>query len=124
MNLIITGSRTFNDYKLLEQECKKFIVKIGYLPNNIVSGECRGADKLGEMFAEKYKIPIMKFPANWDEYGKRAGMIRNVEMAKNASHCIIFWDGKSQGSKHMIEQCEKYFVTYKIVNYEKIHESR
>lgn len=123
MNLIIAGSRTFNDYKLLEQECKKFIVKIGYLPNNIVSGECRGADKLGELFAEKYKIPIMKFPANWDKYGKQAGMIRNVEMAKNASHCIIFWDGKSLGSKHMIEQCEKYFVTYKIVNYEKIHES-
>ena len=50
---------------------------------------------------------IKEFPAKWGQYGKRAGYLRNEEMANYATHCICFWDGESKGTKHMIDIAER-----------------
>ena len=52
-------------------------------------------------------IKIKYFPADWNTYGKSAGFVRNIEMAENATALIAFWDGKSSGTKHMIETAKK-----------------
>lgn len=67
---------------------------------------CKGADTLGERYAEEKNIEIVKMPADWDKFGKSAGYRRNESMAKIATHCICFWDGKSVGTKHMIDLCK------------------
>lgn len=115
--IIIAGSRNFNDFSLLDYEVKKFILENFNKEDEIeiVSGTAAGADKLGERFAEKYNFPVKKFPANWDLHGKKAGPIRNEEMAKYATHCIVFWDGESRGTKNMIENAEKYNLIYKVI---------
>lgn len=41
--------------------------------------------------------------ANWEKHGKSAGYKRNQEMANVSTHLIAFWDGKSRGTKHMID---------------------
>src|SRR5699024_1423438 len=72
----------------------------------IISGTAQGADSLGEKFAHKYQIPVKRFPANWNCYGKKAGILRNRQMAQYASNngiLIAFWDGQSPGTKNMIE---------------------
>jgi hypothetical protein len=117
--LIIAGSRTFDNYRLLSHEVKKFIVEvIGSKKNlEIVSGEASGADSLGIDFAVEHWIPVQAFPADWEKHGKAAGPIRNEEMAKYANYCIVFWDGKSPGSKNMIENCKKYNLKYKVIIY-------
>jgi hypothetical protein len=51
----------------------------------------------------------------WDLFGKKAGYMRNEEMAKVADAAIIFWDGKSKGSKHMIDISKKYNLKLRIV---------
>lgn len=119
IKLIIAGGRDFNDYPLLQIETQRFLVECNFNPTQliIVSGNAKGADTLGEIFAEKYHFPITSFPANWNEFGKRAGPIRNEEMAKFATHAIIFWDSVSSGSKNMIENAKKYNLTYKVINY-------
>ncbi len=63
----------------------------------------RGADKLGYDWGKANNIPIAEFPADWNRYGKSAGYRRNVEMAKNADALLALWDGKSRGTRHMIE---------------------
>ena len=83
----------------------------------MVSGTTRGADILGEKYAIQNFINIKKFPANWDKFGKRAGYIRNTEMGKYAGFAIIFWDGHSKGSKHMIDIMKKLQKPYKIINF-------
>jgi len=105
MILIIAGSRNFNDFDFLETEVLKFLKKYKEEkdPLEIVSGNANGADKLGEKFAKKYGLKIHYKPANWKEYGKSAGMIRNKEMVDMSTHCICFWDGKSPGTKNMID---------------------
>ena len=83
----------------------------GILKENveIISGGARGADNLGEQLASSYGLKLTIFPAQWDTYGKAAGMIRNKEMAdyaaKDSDKAILFafWDGQSRGTKGMID---------------------
>ena len=76
----------------------------------IVSGTARGVDQLGERYALERGLKLKKFPANWDKYGRKAGYLRNKEMAEYARILIAFWDGKSKGTKHMIDLAQKYGV--------------
>ncbi len=61
----------------------------------------KGADELGRAWALSLGIPLKKFYADWDKYGKRAGPIRNKQMAEYADAAIILWDGKSKGSMNL-----------------------
>lgn len=119
IKLIIAGSRTFSDYNLLKLEVMKFAVESVFDESPvIISGTARGADALGERFAEQYNLQIERYPADWNLHGKAAGHIRNEEMAKVATHCIVFWDGKSSGTKSMIDLASKYKLKLKVINYE------
>ena len=72
-----------------------------------VSGGCRGVDTIAERFCKLHGYPIKVFNADWATYGKRAGYLRNKQMAEYAAETggslIAFWDGKSRGTKMMIE---------------------
>ncbi len=69
----------------------------------VVSGTARGADLAGETWAIMDDVPIKRFPADWDTYGKRAGYLRNEQMAEYADALVAVWDGVSRGTNHMIE---------------------
>lgn len=101
--LIIAGSRTFNNYQLLEESILAETNNLELGPTEIVSGMAKGADRLGELFAGKHNIKVAYYPANWALYGKKAGFLRNKEMAEYADSLIAFWDGYSSGTKNMIE---------------------
>lgn len=100
IRLIIAGSRDFNDSKLLEEEVLHFLEgSTGAV--EVLSGCAKGADTLGEELAKKFGLVCHKMPADWSTHGKAAGYKRNEAMADRATHCIVFWDGQSRGSKHM-----------------------
>jgi len=105
MNLIIAGSRSFTDYGRLEKEVLSFLKehKAKNEKVSIISGRAKGADTLGEKFADKFGLEKILMPAEWEKYGKAAGHIRNRVMRGMATHCMVFWDGKSPGSKNMID---------------------
>lgn len=119
IKVIIAGTRDFNDYAFLKKNLDYFLQGIN--PNNeeieIVSGNARGADKLGERYAKEHNLPVKLFPANWDKYGKRAGYLRNQEMANYSDVLIAFWDEKSKGTKHMIDIAKKQDLTVIVVGY-------
>lgn len=101
MKVIIAGSREFDDYEKLCSYCDYLLQDKTDI--EIVSGTARGADKLGERYAEERGYPIKRFPADWDKYGKRAGFIRNEDMAEYADALIAFWLNMSKGTEHMIQ---------------------
>lgn len=105
MKVIIAGGRNFNDYENLCHFCNKVLSNQTEI--EIVSGTANGADKLGEKYANDNGYPIKRFPANWDKYGKSAGYKRNAQMAEYADGLIAFWDGKSRGTKHMIDLAKR-----------------
>lgn len=103
--LIVAGGRDFNDYDLLKSKLDKLLSNKTHV--EIVSGKARGADSLGEKYAKEKGYKIKEFPADWGKYGRAAGYIRNKEMAEYADGCLCFWDGKSKGTKHMIDLVEE-----------------
>lgn len=117
LNIIIAGGRDFNDYELLKRTVNQFLVDNSEDDPCIVCGRARGADTLGEKFARDYNYRILYFPANWNTYGKSAGFIRNAEMAENADVLIAFWNGKSSGTKHMIETARKHGLSVLVEKY-------
>ncbi|MDD4411986.1 MAG: DUF2493 domain-containing protein [Bacilli bacterium] len=114
--VIIAGSRDFNNYNLLKEKCDYQLQNIKE-EIIIVSGTARGADKLGERYAKEKGYKIDPHPANWDFHGKSAGYIRNEEMAKCSDALIACWDGKSKGTKHMIDLANKYGLKVCIVKF-------
>ena len=99
MKVIIAGGRNITDYAYVEAAVKES----GFNITEVVSCCARGADTLGEKYANNNGITIKKFPADWDTHGKRAGCIRNCQMGDYADALIAIWDGESRGTKHMID---------------------
>lgn len=104
MRVIVAGSREIN---VTVEQLSIIMIDSGFAPSMIISGNARGADKLGEDWAKLHDIQCEKYPANWDKYGKRAGLLRNEYMASKADALIALWDGNSRGTKHMIETMQK-----------------
>jgi hypothetical protein len=102
MKIAVVGSRGFNDYDY-----------IANILNNIeditliISGGAPGADRLAELYADKNNINKLILKADWDKYGKSAGIIRNKDIVDNAEYIIAFWDGVSKGTKNSIDRAKK-----------------
>lgn len=114
MKVIIAGSRDFSDYDVLKNYCNEILSDKTEI--EIVSGVAKGADLLGEKYAEEFGYPVKKFPADW-RFGRGAGHIRNTQMANYADTLIAFWNGKSKGTKHMIETAKEKGLSINILRY-------
>ena len=116
--VVIAGGRDFNDFpklcnvmdKLLERQIK--VNKV-----TIISGGARDADTLGERYARLRSFGVIKVKADWDKYGKSAGFIRNKEMLVLTGGVVCFWNGKSIGTKHMVDITNHSHKRLIIINY-------
>lgn len=113
--VIIAGGRDFNDYELLRQMCDHYLSETNKRIT-IISGAARGADTLGEQYAKERGFKIDSHPADWS-LGKRAGYVRNEEMAKVAHALIAFHDGISKGTASMINLANQYDLIVAVENY-------
>lgn len=121
LKVIIAGGRDFKNYVFLSAMMDKLLKNYKKEDIEIISG-CQvskygqarwGADYFGEKYAEERGITIKRFPPDWDRFGKSAGPRRNKQMAEYATHCALFWDGKSRGSKSMKELAIEFKLTFK-----------
>lgn len=118
MKVIIAGGRKFDNYALL---CSKLdLLFANKKPDEIVSGRANGADLLGERYAKSRAIKVKSFPVtpdDWNKHGKKAGFLRNQDMAKYGTHLVAFWDGESRGTASMIELAKAYGLDVRVVKY-------
>ena len=104
MKLIIAGSRDIVDYEIV----RLAVVSSGVWAKHgksieVVCGMAKGVDLLGFKFASNNSLEVHRFPADWEVHGKRAGHIRNRQMGDFADELLAVWDGKSRGTKGMID---------------------
>ena len=97
MKVIIAGTRNL---KISKQQILISLDNFILNPTEIVSGNSGNVDIAGEIFALELGLKVTRFKANW-ELGKKAGPIRNKEMALYADVLLLIWDGKSKGSANM-----------------------
>lgn len=105
MKTIVAGSRDYHNYAHVETMLDYFVKD--HIIAEIVSGGAKGADALGERYANEHNIPLKVFPADWNKHGRAAGPIRNAQMGDYADQLIAVWDGKSKGTKNMIDYMNK-----------------
>jgi hypothetical protein len=111
IRILISGSRGYANYE-------EFADLMGYYVSDIISkhrspmpskpvfitGKARtGADDLIIRWCKEQGYQWCECPADWNKHGKAAGMIRNREMGLMATHLIVFWDGRSKGTRNMLE---------------------
>lgn len=119
IKLCIFGSRTIDKPIYYQKIIKQNVLKYFDVANIecIVSGLADGVDKFGVTFADEFGLKVAEFPAQWDLFGKSAGMVRNRQMAEFATHFIGFQLNDSKGTKNMIEivkQLHKPIVIIKL----------
>lgn len=125
VRFIIAGGRDFDDRSAFDVVLEGIRPTIcGYTHIEIATGECpSGADKLGREWAMRNEIKYVPLPADWDRYGRGAGAMRNRTMAAwaaggwNFGTLIAFWDGKSRGTKNMIEEALKAGLEIHVIRY-------
>lgn len=108
--VLIAGSRGLRDYEFI----KKSFLESGITAVEFVSGMARGVDQACVDLASELKLPLRDFPADWDTHGKSAGYIRNKEMANYCSYAQVHWDGKSPGTKNMIDLLAAEGINYAV----------
>lgn len=115
MKLAIVGSRTFNDYDVLETWAMSIFCMFDCDSRVVISGGAKGADKLSEKFVAECKkfarfsprIESEIFLPDWNELGKSAGFIRNQQIVDACDMVLAFWDGVSKGTQDTINKAKK-----------------
>lgn len=88
-----------------------------YLPDGveeIVSGGARGIDTAARKYAQEHGIKLKEFFPDYATHGNRAPLLRNLEIIDYSDLILAFWDGKSRGTKFVIDHCKKKGKPYKI----------
>ncbi len=120
--VIICGGRTELNYVIASSYLHDIFHALGIENAEIVSGGCKGADKIGERFAQENSLDVIQFLPEWHKYGKAAGIKRNMEMVdyiKDYADSIViaFWNGESRGTKSTITQARKLNIPVYIIDY-------
>ncbi|AVP41949.1 hypothetical protein SEA_JSQUARED_66 [Mycobacterium phage Jsquared] len=110
--VLITGSRVWKDRAAIWEA---LAVELRRSPNGliVVHGGARGADDIADRWAwgmkqDGWNVLPELHRADWDRYGKRAGILRNIEMVKaGADVCLAFPLGVSRGTRHCMAAAEK-----------------
>lgn len=98
MKILICGDRNWNNFDLIFNTIKKFVDNYGVI--TIVQGECKGADRMGKLVAQRFKIPCKGYPADWGKYGKKAGPMRNEQMlVEECPDIVIAFHNNIESSK-------------------------
>ena len=91
-----------------------------FLPEDIteiVSGGARGVDTCAREYALAHGIKLTEFLPNYNRYGRGAPLKRNLEIIAYADLVLAFWDGKSRGTKYVIDNCKKQSVPIRVFLY-------
>lgn len=110
MRVLVCGSRTFSDGKIIH-------TMLGGIANGmlnarsamvIITGMARGADMHAVNWANDHLMTLHEFPADWVQYGKRAGFLRNTQMLEEGKPDLVlaFVDkplAQSRGTAMMVQ---------------------
>lgn len=84
-----------------------------YLPAGtieIVSGGAVGVDTSAKEYARSNNLKLTEFLPEYEKYGRKAPLKRNIKIIEYADTVLAFWDGKSHGTAFVIRNCKSMNV--------------
>jgi len=104
MKVAIIGSRNIN-----------LDVVLDFIPEQIISGGAKGIDQKAKEYALKNNIDYLEIKPNYLKYPSKVAPLKRNEVIVNIADLIIaYWDGKSKGTKYVIDYCKKIGKELKI----------
>jgi hypothetical protein len=102
--LAIVGYRHFHDYDFVKSKLEGLS-----LPplKKVISGGASGVDRLAELWATEHGVTFKEYPANWQEYGRKAGPIRNTIISKECHILVAFPSKYSRGTYDVIGKARR-----------------
>ena len=88
-----------------------------YLPENtteIVSGGAKGVDTSAREYALAHGIKLTEFLPEYTRFDRSAPLKRNIAIIEYSDIVLAFWDGKSRGTKFVIDNCRKLGVEVRV----------
>jgi hypothetical protein len=111
LKILVTGSRDWEDARSIELEMFRALyeVKTPFDHAVLLHGACpTGADALADEYARATGMHVIRRPADWDQHGKRAGFLRNVELVElQPDICLAFIRNGSRGASMTAQLAEK-----------------
>jgi hypothetical protein len=117
MKVLVCGGRHYNDYARLEAELDGITNPIhgGKWSFTLICGMAPGADSLAYQWAKKRGVAVEEYPANWEEYGKAAGPIRNTQMLEEGKPDLVVAFPGGTGTADMVRKARAAGVEVKII---------
>lgn len=111
MRVLVTGSRQWNDARAIMDRLAD------YPPGTVlVHGDARGADRMAQRIGQDLGLVDEPHPADWTQYGKAAGRIRNAEMVRaGADICIAFPLPDSVGTWDCVRRAKTAGIPVEVV---------
>lgn len=100
MRILVCGSRTWTDTLAIE-------ARLSQLPacSTVIHGAVQEADAIAGSLAARLGLSVEAYPADWAQYGRSAGFLRNRKMLDTRPDLVIaFWDGRSRRTQDCIEE--------------------
>lgn len=112
MRVLVCGSRSWADPEPVRR-------RLALLPKDstVIHGGALGADTLAGEAAQRFRLEQRVFRPNWRRFGRRAGVLRNLEMLDQEPDLVVaFWDGRSRGTRHTISEAVKRGIRVEVVS--------
>src|SRR6185295_126387 len=115
MKILICGDRNWTNKYLI-------MITLADLPiqstDVIIHGNARGADRLGAECALELKLAVVSISADWKQYGRAAGPIRNKKMLDEKPDLVLAFHNNiesSKGTKNCINEAKRRGITVKLI---------
>jgi predicted Rossmann fold nucleotide-binding protein DprA/Smf involved in DNA uptake len=99
MKLAIIGSRNIESINIDDYVKEK--------PDVVISGGAKGIDTIAWAWAVDNGIEIEVIRPDYNKHGRGAPLRRNEVIVQKANKVLAFWDGKSHGTKFVIDYAKK-----------------
>ena len=99
MKLVVAGGRDIFDVAFIHGAINDY----PHVIDMVITGGASGVDAIAHTIAREHGLPTRVFPADW-RLGRRAGPLRNKQMAEEGDALLAIWDGASRGTKNMIDE--------------------
>lgn len=111
LRVLVCGGRDYRD-RLFVYECLDKIHRTRGIAV-VIHGACTtGADLFAHDWAVARNVPELTFPADWDMHGKKAGPMRNTQMAySGAANAAIAFPGGA-GTIDMIRKGQRVGIKF------------
>lgn len=115
MKVLVSGGRDLVRGDIIDEE-------LTHIDRNdpidvIIEGGARGADMYAASWAVQNNVANQRYHADWNKYGKQAGILRNLQMLEDGKPdlVLVFPTRKSRGSWHMAQAAHAAGFKIKVI---------